>query len=382
MNSSESFIACSSCFTNEGLRLDAERVGETDPSPCPRCSSVDGRKFTSAQLATLAERFFVWGSVLRCDYGAFPLVQFNHLRRTEIAMPRSLSSDVALFEAELGVGFFYYGPRLWMAGEIEPLKRLQREESRGEVIDRILREYGVTKLTNIDRFYRIRKCPKPASDVAQYDSGPAEHPNGRLDAPQRPVLYASPDLQTCIHECRATAEDDLYVATLQPSRELTLLNVATLLEEERGVDEFESLDLAVNMLFLAGENSYPIAREIAWAARRAGFDGLVYPSYFSMLRNGVKPIETTLGMSRRRIPEYKEFEASKISWNLAVFGRPIQDELIEVACINRVVLSSVHYSVHFGPVVDDDQVFRPIPPRRPPLEASVDHLGSLEPETS
>ena len=175
-----------------------------------------------------------------------------------------------------------------------------------------------------------------------------------FDADQQPALYASPDLQTCLHECRVTAEDDLFVATLRTARDLELLDVAALLDEPRGVTEFESLDLAVNMLFLAGEHSYPIAREISRAARSAGFDGMVYPSYFSMLRNGVKPFETTYGISHRRIPQYREFEEAKVSANFAIFGRPIEEGLVDVCCINRVVLSTVLYSVNFGPVMGDE----------------------------
>ena len=71
-----------------------------------------------------------------------------------------------------------------------------------------------------------------------------------------------------------------------------------------------------------------------------------------MLRNGVKPFETTYGMSHRKIPQYKEFEESKISSNFAIFGRPIEKGLLEVSCINKVVLSTVTYSVHFSPVFD------------------------------
>ncbi len=352
MRSSSTFIACSNCFTNQGLRLDAERLGETDSSMCPKCTTTDGRKFTPDQLITLAQIFFVWGSVRRYKYGAAPTVEFNDRRKTDIAMPRSLCTDAALFEDALGIGFFNYGPRFWMMGEIEPLKCLQREDSRNEVINRILREYGTTKLTPKDQFYRIRKDPEPPSDSSQYDSPPPALSTGRLDTPERPVLYASPDLQTCIHECRVTAEDDLFVTTLRPTRDLELLNVAALWDEPQLVSEFESLDLAVNMLFLAGEHSYPITRAIARAARCAGFDGLVFPSYFSMLRNGVKPFETTYGISHRKIPQFKQFEESKISSNFGVFGRPIEEGMLEVRCINRVVLSTVMYSVHFGPVLD------------------------------
>ena len=347
----EPFVACSNCFTNEGLRLDAERLGASDSSTCPRCKTANGRKFTSDQLITLAQHFFVWGSVRKFRYGAAPAIQFNDRRETNITIPGSLSTDVALLEDALGIGFFSYERRFWMSGDTVPLERLQQEGLRNEVIDRILREYGSKKLTEQDTFYRIRKNLSSSSDSSQYDSAPAELSNGRLDTPERPALYASPDLQTCLHECGVTAEDDLFVATLRPTRDLQLLNVATVLDEPWEVDEFESLDLAVNMLFLAGEHSYPITREISRAARCAGFDGLVYPSYFSMLRNGVKPFETTYGMSNRRIPQYREFQESKISSNFAIFGRPIEEGLLDVSCINRVVLSTVIYSVHFGPVL-------------------------------
>ena len=42
--------------------------------------------------------------------------------------------DASVFEDALGIGFFLYGPRLWMVGEIEPLKELQRKETRSDVI--------------------------------------------------------------------------------------------------------------------------------------------------------------------------------------------------------------------------------------------------------
>jgi hypothetical protein len=128
---------------------------------------------------------------------------------------------------------------------------------------------------------------------------------GRLDSPWRPVLYAFPDLEVCVHECRATAEDDVYVATLAPTASLRLLDLTVLLKEER-VTEFESLDMAVHMLFLAGSHAYKITRAIATAARGAGFDGIICPSYFSLLRLGVMPFQTVYVISHRRIPSYQE----------------------------------------------------------------------------
>jgi hypothetical protein len=162
-------------------------------------------------------------------------------------------------------------------------------------------------------------------------------------------MYASQDLQVCVHECRVTAEDELYLATLAPTRELRLLSLTELLHEE-GVTEFDSLDMAVHMLFLAGNHSYEIARKIARAAQTAGFDGLVYPSYFSLLRTGGMPFQTVLGMSLRRSSAAIDFEKSKIIGNLALFGRPIEQGIVSVRCINRLILSQVAYGFLFGPV--------------------------------
>ena len=48
-----------------------------------------------------------------------------------------------------------------------------------------------------------------------------------------------------VHECRVTVEDDLYMATLTPLRDLRLLDLTAVPEED--VTEFDSLDMAVHM---------------------------------------------------------------------------------------------------------------------------------------
>jgi hypothetical protein len=162
-------------------------------------------------------------------------------------------------------------------------------------------------------------------------------------------MYASPDLELCAHECRIATEDELYVATIRPLSQLRLLDLSVPLEEEN-VTEFESLDLAVIMVFLAGSHSYEISRAIAFAARSSGYDGISYPSYFSLLRTGAMPFETAYGISYRRFPQLREYEQSKIVRNLAIFGRPISEGRALVRCINRLVVNGVKYSFHFGPV--------------------------------
>ena len=341
---------CSDCFRDQGLRLDAERIGVENGSTCPNCGSTSGRKLSAHLVGELAHRFFVWGTLQRCDYGAAPLVQFNQHQPTSISTSPWFQEDIRLLENTIGVGFFYYGPRLWMVGEVEPLKALQEPSSRASIINRILIEYPTTFLRGAQSFYRIRIDPKNPQDFGGYDSPPlARAGTSRLGAPNFPVMYGSQDLQVCVHECRITAEDELYVATLSPIRDLKLLDLTALLQEKEAT-EFESLDMAVHMLFLAGKHSYDITRDIARAVHAARYDGIVYPSYFSLLRTGGMPFETSYGISHRRFSQLHEHEKAKTIPNFALFGRPIEEGKVQVRCINKVILSHVEYSFHFGPV--------------------------------
>ena len=62
-----------------------------------------------------------------------------------------------LIERALCVGFFHYGPRLCMIGEVEPLKALQDPISSPIVIERVLREYPARTLRPEETFYRANK---------------------------------------------------------------------------------------------------------------------------------------------------------------------------------------------------------------------------------
>ena len=343
---------CSSCFQDEGLRLAAHQVGIPDAAPCSNCRSTAGRKLDTRKLEYLAHRFFVWGTLDRQPYGAAPFVQFNEHRSTEIHVPSWLAPDMKLISTSLGIGFFYYGPRLWMVGEVEPLKQLQRPESRDSVVARIITAYPGTTLEPEHLLYRLRQDPEKPADPKEYDSPPADklHSN-RLDSQDLPVLYASSDLQTCVQECRVTAEDDLFFATLAPVKPLRLLDLTPVLAEE-GVTEFESLDMTIHMLFLAAAHSYDISRSIATAAQAVGYDGIMYPSYFSLLQTGAMPFETVFGLSLRQFPQLVKREEAKIVPNVGLFGRPIQDGTVAVKCINRLILHRVQYGFHYGPVIE------------------------------
>lgn len=346
-----SFILCSNCFSDQGLKLDAERIGEPDDSKCLNCGQVSGQKLTKKRAAVLARRFFVWGTLHKLNYGAAPIVQFNEYQTTSISTATWFEKDIELVSNILGIGFFYYAPRLWMLGEVEPLTALQEEHSRAAIIQRIVEEYPAVEIDESRLFYRVRKLPNIPADAGEYDSPPTEFLGvGRLDSTDLPVMYGSPDLEVCVHEIRVTAEDELYVASLAPTSTLKLLDLSYVLPKKEHETEFDSLDMAVHMLFLAGNHSYPISREIAKRVQAVGYDGIVYSSYFSLLRTGSMPFETAYGISHRLLPRMRVYEQSKSIPNFGLFGRPIAEQKVAVRCINKLILSQVSYEFHFGPV--------------------------------
>ena len=344
-------LLCSDCFRDEGLKIDAYKIGIDNNDECPKCKSTSGHKLTKLLVQDLCYRFFVRGTILKLDYGGAPLIQFNqqHFNKTDIDISPWLVNDVKLIEQTGEIGMFYYGPRFWMLGEVEPLKSLQKEDERNIIIEKILTAYPVRELSDKEYFYRLRVNPKVSHDFREYDTAPDEHlGKNRFDNIGFPVLYGSPDLELCLHECRTTVEDALFVAKLVPTQKLKVLDLSALLEEEQ-VTEFESVDIAIHFLFLAGKHSYDICRQIALKAKEKGFDGIIYPSYFSYIRTGAFPFETVYGISIRRLPQLKDYAQSQSIPNLALFGRPVNENKVTVDCINKVIINRVNYDITFGP---------------------------------
>ena len=175
-----------------------------------------------------------------------------------------------------------------MLGEVEPLKALHDESTRDDVVKRILAEFPERVITTEQKVVRLRKNPARPTDPEDNDAPPpGKRGGGRLDTEDFPVLYASQDVEVCVHECRVTVEDELYLATVAPTAPIRCLNLTAVLEED--ATEFESLDMAVHMLFLAQPHSYSISRAIALAVKNAGYAGLIYPLSLSLVRTGARP---------------------------------------------------------------------------------------------
>lgn len=344
-------VLCSECFNDQKLKLDASNIGFKKEISCPNCKSNTGKKLDKKLVGKLAYRFFVLGTIKITNYGGSPLIKFNegHYNKSDMNFSKWIEEDVELFEEILEVGFFRYGPRLWMIGEIEPLKSLQKETKRDEIINKIIKKYPEKLFLKEEVFYRLRKNPKHPENFNEYDSPPNNFlGSNRLDSNNLTVMYGSQDLEVCIHECRVTIEDDIYVAAISPIEDLKLLDLTKIVDES--LSELQSIDMAVHMLFLASEHSYKITREIALAAYENGFDGVIYPSYFSLIRTGAVPFNTVYGISVRKFSSYKNHAESQMIPNIALFGRPIKEKTVKVESINRLILEKVKYDFHFGPV--------------------------------
>ncbi|HEY0267285.1 MAG TPA: RES family NAD+ phosphorylase [Rhizomicrobium sp.] len=345
-------LLCSNCLKNEGLRLNAWLRGSDTNSLCKNCGSENGRGLDRNQAMNLVQDFFVRGTVFRGDYGAAPQLVFNehHAGMVEQNTPEDLVDDVQILSQYLSIGIFYYGPRAWMLGENYPLNSLRTPEERDDVIERIISEYPSRLLPKSSILYRVRINSK-STEYSEFDTAPSNLiGNGRFDTSEFPVLYVSEDLEGCVHECRATMDDEIHVASLQPNKDINILDLSGLYLED-GKNEFDSLDMAVHMLFAARKHAYPITRAIGLKAFERGYDGIQYPSYFSHVRTGTVPFETAgYGISVRRFESARSWIEANTAKNIAIFGRPIADNLLRVKSINRVVIRRVSYDLSFGPV--------------------------------
>ena len=184
----EEIVLCSECFHDEGLKHGALIFGTLANTECPACGSVKGCKLNREAASQLAHRFFTWGSTHRTTYGAAPLIVSNQQHETDIELADWSGNDLQLFEEKLGLRFFLYGPRLWMVGEVEPLKALQAEATRPGMISRIIAEYPSVEIGPNEHFFRVRKAPKDPEDITEYDAPPQNLAGtGRLESHELPI---------------------------------------------------------------------------------------------------------------------------------------------------------------------------------------------------
>ena len=323
-------VMCSECFQDKGLKYEACRVGSDDNSNCPICGNTNGKKLTKEQIQILCDRFFVRGTYEKTEFGGASVLNFSEGGKydTDILVSEYLKNDLSLLYDKLGIGVFYAAPQMYRIGLISWLQVLACNNMRKKekAIKGIVSRLHPIEIETDCIFYRMRtNIMEEVTEAKTFDAPPTQFTSsGRLNLEGDTVLYGAFEIETCIHECRATINDTLYIAAMRPLIKLKLLDFTDVSENPDETTPFEMLNIAIRFLFTANSNAYVITQALADQIRNMGYDGVIYPSFFNQVRD----------------KEYK---------NIALFGRPIEEGKICVDCVNRLVLKSAQYNFILGP---------------------------------
>lgn len=327
-------VMCSECFQDKGLKYEACQVGFDDDSMCPVCGNTNGTKLTNEQIQSLCNRFFISGTYEKTEFGGASVLNVSEGGRydSDISVGEGLKNDISLLYDKLGIGVFYSAPQMWRIGLISWLEDLtgKNKRKREKAIKKIVSRVHSIEIGTDSVFYRMRtNLTDGILEAKTFDAPPTQHASaGRLNEEGVSILYGAFDIETCIHECRASINDTLYVAAIKPLMKLKLLDFTDVCGDPDETTPFEMLSIAISFLFTANNNAYAIIQALADQARGMGYDGVIYPSFFNQIRE----------------KEYK---------NIALFGRPVEEGKVRVECVNRLVLNSAQYSFVLGPAFHD-----------------------------
>jgi len=199
-------VCCSDCFNNEGLRLEAIKLGAAQ-GKCPRCGSQSGAGLNDDQCSELLERFFIAGSMSVGPVGISPyMTGVGNAHRMQF--DPTLQSDFETLISIDSLGLRLRAPKTYLVGDTEHWDAFQEmidyrkrtgnlPENAAAIVDKLLERCRKFVWAAGTRFYRIRKNPRSAISAAAYDSPPAADAPSRLGEPLSP-----PKLTTEIKKMR------------------------------------------------------------------------------------------------------------------------------------------------------------------------------------
>jgi hypothetical protein len=248
---------------------------------------------------------------------------------------RTLRNDCELLLRHSPGSVFRNAPNTWRLGHTtlaDDLRTAITEAHSGAtsgavdgLLDRVIDHCNRAEIATGQMLYRLRLNLYRPFDRHEFDSAPLEHAvRSRFSDGSRQTLYCALDVDTCIHECRALAEDALALGVLKPLRNLSVLDL-TDVPFDPGVGDGGNLFYFINWLVF-GQRSTE-ARLLGSRIRARGLDGILYPSFLSRIR-----------------PKGGAYH------NVALFGSPLSDGLLEVSSLNRIRLDAVKHEFTYGPL--------------------------------
>lgn len=330
-------MLCVGCLTNYGLRTEAAKLGHLskDGQPCTGCGSVAAVLITKEQVDQLLERFFVHGST--APTGRWESIYSLSGSRPDSTRPpvfdRTLQRDFEVLREHSSGSLILNAPSTWRLGHTliaEDVSRAIGQQDSVAISKHLDRVIAHCKTTVIDvgtSIFRVRRNVESPFDDGQYDTSPHTS-SSRFSDGSVSVMYGAFDIETCIHEARVLAEDEITVGTLQPTRELRVLDLTDIPYDapSDGAGEGGDIFYFVNARLLLGARSAE-AHAFGRRVRERGFEGIVYPSFFSDVR-----------LDRTRFP------------NVAIFGHPIRDQVLALQSLNNLRVDTIRYEYTFGPV--------------------------------
>ena len=334
----QSFVLCSRCFQDTGLRIEAELIGKLSDRVCPNCSRMDGYKLDAGAACELAIRFFVELTAPHRSARKQALLGISEAldHEADVNMRKETRNDWKLLKSLVGGTLFYQAPRLFYLGVTNHLDGPDGGLLKETVRTRIIPKLRTRTISEDDTFYRIRMNVPTAKMLAdsEFDSPPLGRRRGfsRFDSWVQSVLYGSPSLRVCLHESRVTFGDNICVATLRPTRLLTLVDLTGNYDQPADVDPFDDLAwLFHGLMSSSNAYSYRLCRRIAHEiVRQTNVNGIVYNSFFTPVVGD---------------------EDSAPAINYAVFGNPVATNDLNVVSINVVKLEQILYRFSLGPTL-------------------------------
>lgn len=326
MKIQKEYVICSDCFRRLGLKIMVERFGVKDGVRCPQCGSYNGLKLTLEQARELAGEYIVRGSYHRTLFGGSPVYMLSDREYDDKLFEDD--PDLTLLLDKCGLNAFLYGPATWRVGNTTWLEDLQSKNktTRTRAIKKIVDRCEITECGEGTVFYRLlTQLFGGSSDPLTYDAPQWQYQKkGRFGLRGTSVLYLSSSIESAIHECRVTVEDELFLASISINKALKIIDLTKTLNDSG--DPWEDLSTSLNLLCSTGQDAYRITQAISREVFNRGYDGIFYWSFFNQITQ----------------------EKGK---NLVLFGSPIKEGKLEVISKDRLFLDQVQYSYSLGALI-------------------------------
>lgn len=321
-------MACIECFQNYGLKQIAKSlIISRNETFCERCGSK-ACILEKNDLDQILSTLFIDGSVPPLSYPGAPIYKAaESYPKGDIQFLTELDQDLSLLEEELDLGLFFYGPPTWMVGITDYWHDLNDDDlipqNRNDVLNKVIGKCAKKILDENFDIFRVRAEEElPPAAPHQLDTPPTIKA-GRYNTDNFPVFYGATDVETCLHEARATLADHILLGLFRPSKKLTLLDLTD--TQETINHPSEDVSIFFEGLFYSDSSGYHLNQELSAAIKEKGYDGFITKSY------------------------YNQAHENDLT-NISIFGHPVKENKLKLISTNSIRLQKIKYDFTFGPV--------------------------------